>query len=63
MRPTDTELASGERETVEERPFSDDLKVQINTLIWMHAPNSTTLGDAEALAVHIMNAIYAGRKP
>lgn len=61
MRTEDTEMASGESPLVNDSKTVDDLKVQINTLIWMHAPETISLGQAEKLSIHIMNAIFAGK--
>lgn len=37
------------------------LKVEINTFIWMHAPKEMTLGDADDMACKIFEMMLAAR--
>lgn len=38
----------------------NDLKLEINRLIWQYAPEETTLGAADELACKILNSILKG---
>lgn len=44
-----------------QRDDVSDLKVEINTLIWQYAPKSTTLEQAEAIAVDVLSMILHGK--
>ena len=37
-----------------------ELKMAINNLIWMHAPENTTLGEVERIATDILMMITKG---
>mgnify|MGYP001308239162 CR=1 FL=1 len=39
----------------------NDLKLEINRLIWQYSPPETTLGMADLLACDILNSILAGK--
>ncbi len=39
----------------------NDLKLEINRLIWQYAPYDTTLGQADDMACKILNSIFAGK--
>lgn len=38
-----------------------DIKLAINNLIWMYAPGSTTLKEAESIAIQILEMINTGK--
>lgn len=39
----------------------NDLKLEINRLIWQYAPGETTLGTADEMACKILTSILAGK--
>ena len=39
----------------------NDLKLEINRLIWQYAPEETTLGTADEMACKILNSILKGK--
>ncbi len=47
----------------EDAPLSEDqLKVEINTFVWMHAPAAMPLGEADKLALNILGLILEARE-
>lgn len=39
----------------------NDLKLELNRLIWQYAPEETTLGTADEMACKILNSILKGK--
>lgn len=44
-----------------DRDLHNDLKLEINRLIWQYAPEETTLGTADEIALKILNSILKGK--
>ena len=58
QQPAELGAASG---SASGRDQYNDLKLEINRLIWQYSPEQTTLGAADEMACKILNSILAGK--
>jgi len=62
MTPAGSESASdAPSASASGRDQYNDLKLEINRLIWQYAPEETTLGTADEMACKILNSIIKGK--
>ena len=59
--PERTPALAGAPGSASGRDQYNDLKLEINRLIWQYAPEETTLGTADELACKILNSILKGK--